>query len=132
VSYRVVAGDCRLDLIASVRSKATRQSMQAQVDGWAGDSPLGSGTRPGGLWGTDGPVLRGGEGEPLTTGLYGIASIRVADRRYAQLTLRGLVRGCESDSADAEALLDPKRATVRGVNHILKTAKTSLRVVRVK
>lgn len=43
----------------------------------------------------------------------------------------GSARGCDAGSEDAKALLGPKSATVRQVNHILKTAKTSLRVVRV-
>lgn len=129
VMHRIVQGECTLDLSASMRGKATRQSVRAQVSGSAGDAPLGSGTRPGGAWGTDGPTIAGGE--PLLTGIYGIAPIRVAANRYGQLRVMGSVRGCDGDSADAKSLLDPQGTTVGQINRILKTAKTSLRVARV-
>lgn len=127
-TYRIVEGTCRLDLTTSVRGKATSQRLDRIRP--KGDDVLGSGTRAGGTWWTSGPEVSMGEGEGLAPGVYGIASIRVADKRYGQLRVQGFARGCEIGSEDAKVLLDPKGPTVRQVNHILRTAKVSLRVVR--
>lgn len=132
VSFRVLWGTCTLDLSASMRGKATSRRLDKPVEGQDTADLLGSGTRSGGVWRTQGPEVSAGEGEGIVPGLYGIASIRVAAKRYGQLRIQGIARGCDTGSADAKALLDPKGTTVGQVNRILKTATTSLRVVRVK
>ncbi len=130
-SFRVTEGACTLDVHASMRGKATRRSARQQVPWIDGPDALGHGTRPGGAWGTLGPTLSAGEGEGLATGAYGIAAICVAHRRFGQMRVQAWVRGCDGASADAKKLVAEDGERVRQLNHVLKTAKTSLRVVRV-
>jgi len=131
VRFRVVEGACALDVHASMRGKATRLTAGEQVPRGERADLMGSGSRPGGAWGTIGPSLTGGEGLPDITGMYGMAAIRVAAKRYGQLRIFASLRGCDAGTADAAALLDKQGRTLRQLNHALKTAKTSLRIVRV-
>jgi hypothetical protein len=119
-------GDCTLKVSVSMDGKATRTGPVGQI----GDTtPLGHGTRPGGAWGTDGPTISGGEGEPLLTGFNGLASFKVQAKRYGQFFVQGILHGCAGDSPDAATFLAPHGRVVSQVNHVLATARPDVRII---
>lgn len=121
---------CRVDATVSLRGKATRSSVRDQVRGSVGDAPLGHGSRPGGAWGTTGPTISGGEGEPDLTGLSGIAPVRVQAKRYGQVRVGAIVRRCDLSTPGIPELLAADGQVVTQVNQILSTARLDVRVVR--
>ena len=131
--HRFNGGDgCVMRVSVSVRGVATRQSAAEQVRHAVGDASSGQGARPGGRWGTAGPVLSGGEGEPSGAGLYGIAPIQVQARRFGQVRVQASLQGCAPTTPGGQALLSPTGVFVGQVNHLLAHAKSDLRVSRVR
>ncbi|WP_210491584.1 hypothetical protein [Patulibacter sp. SYSU D01012] len=130
-AFRVAGSNgCVARITVSVRGKATGRSIAEQVRIAVGDAPFGRGERRDGAWGTDGPTLAGGEGEPLLTGAYGFAPVRVQTNRYAQIRAFAVVHGCDRDSAEAHALVARNSRLVRQINHLVAKARTTLRVTR--
>lgn len=129
--FRIAGPDgCRVEAFVSLRGKATRISVRDQVRGSVGDAPLGHGTRPGGAWGTTGPTISGGEGEPDLAGLYGIAPVRVQPKRYGQVRVGAIVRRCDLSAPGIAELLAADGRFVTEVNRVLATARLDVRVVR--
>ncbi len=120
---------CSLAVSVSMRGVATKDSLAAQVRRAVGAAPLGRGTRRAGLWGTAGPLLGGGEGQPPVSGIYGIAPIRVQARRFGQVRILGSLRGCTTSTPGATAFLSRDGPIANAVNKLLVDATPNVRVV---
>ena len=125
-------GGCSLALSVSMRGVATKDSLGDQVRQAVGDASLGNGARSAGVWGTAGPLLGGGEGDPPYSGLYGIAPIRVRANRFGQIRILGSLQGCKTGSSDAATFLRRGGPVVKAVNRLLVDATPNVRVVTVR
>ena len=116
---REAASDCATALSASIRGKATRRTPAAQVTDAIGTEPLAEGARRDGRYGL-GEITD----DAQAVSLYGIAVVRVAERRVGQLRVfaRFSGSGCTPEV---------RRGAVAGeVERVLRTAHSRLRVAR--